>query len=242
MPKLLQLNMWGGRLEKQIADFVKREQPDILCLQEAISYDQEDTAMFLSIENLQKFVGIEHAAIAPVFSFKLMNSTARFGNVILSRYPILKSEVIFTRLGHQDDFDFNEHDYNIRNFIHAVVSIDGQPVNIITHHGHHVHAHKNGDEETMRQVGLLVDYVKALEGPVIVTGDFNLHPKSESLDLLNKQLENLSITHKLKTTRNNLTHKKEVCDYIFVNDAVQVKKFSMPEEVVSDHQALMLEF
>ncbi len=35
--KLIQLNVWMGRLNSLILDFVKNENPDILCLQEAFS-------------------------------------------------------------------------------------------------------------------------------------------------------------------------------------------------------------
>jgi len=88
----------------------------------------------------------------------------------------------------------------------------------------------------------LVQYIKKLEGAVILTGDFNLAPHSKSLEQLNKMLSNLSVKANLDTTRNQLTYKKEVCDYIFVNDQVKVKSFEASDELVSDHKALILEF
>jgi endonuclease/exonuclease/phosphatase (EEP) superfamily protein YafD len=81
-----------------------------------------------------------------------------------------------------------------------------------------------------------------LSGPVILTGDFNLVPGSKSLEPLNKMLRNLSIEFRLSTTRNQLTHKNEVCDYIFVNDKVQVKQFEASDALISDHKALILDF
>jgi endonuclease/exonuclease/phosphatase (EEP) superfamily protein YafD len=88
----------------------------------------------------------------------------------------------------------------------------------------------------------IADYITTLSGPVILAGDFNLAPHSESLEVINKQLRNLSVEFKLETTRTFLTSKVEVCDYIFVNGAVKVTKFLALEDIASDHKALVLEF
>jgi endonuclease/exonuclease/phosphatase family metal-dependent hydrolase len=240
--KLIQLNAWGGRLDRQITNFTRQEQPDILCLQEATSYPVEESGYFASIENIQASGELSYAALAPAFSFQYQRSTARFGNCILSKQPIQKSEIIFTHLEHKDNFEFGTDSANIRNFVHATIELNGQPCNVITHHGFWINEHKNGNEETFRQMRILGEYIDSLAGPVILTGDFNLAPHSESVELLNKRLKNLSIAHNLKTTRTPLTHKTEVCDYIFVNDAVKVKDFHASDELVSDHKALILEF
>ena len=112
----------------------------------------------------------------------------------------------------------------------------------IQHHGFWVPDHKNGNAETLNQTKIIANYVEALKGPTILTGDFNLIPTSESLEQINKLLINLSVKNKLETTRNDLTFKNEVCDYIFVNNEIKVKNFAMSEQVVSDHNALILEF
>jgi endonuclease/exonuclease/phosphatase family metal-dependent hydrolase len=48
--------------------------------------------------------------------------------------------------------------------------------------------------------------------------------------------------YKFETTRNELTHKTEVCDYVFVSDDVKVKEFYASDRLVSDHAALILDF
>jgi endonuclease/exonuclease/phosphatase family metal-dependent hydrolase len=118
--KLIQLNVWCGRLQNQVADFINTEQPDVICLQEAISFNKEDAAVFLTIENIQKKNDLPYAVTAPVFSFNLMNGTAKFSNCILNRWPIQSSEVVFTHQSHKENFDFNEDSGNVRNFIHVV--------------------------------------------------------------------------------------------------------------------------
>jgi endonuclease/exonuclease/phosphatase family metal-dependent hydrolase len=239
--RLLQLNEWGGRLENQILDLVREQSADIVCLQEAVDAPG-DAALSVPTHKLQSAGNYPHAFSSPVFSFNLMNKVATFGNAILSRHPFIKTNTIFTNLSYKPDFDFDSDDYNIRNLQHAIVDVDGQQLHILNHHGHHIRQHKDGDAETLRQMKQIADYVETLDGPIILTGDFNLAPRSESLEVINALLKNLSIEHKLKTTRTFLTKKKEVCDYIFVNDAVTVANFEALEDIASDHKALLLEF
>ena len=240
--KLLQLNAWAGRLDRQIGALLAQETPDIACLQEAISYQPEDAGFFLTIENMQQAYKLPYAVVAPVISFQLQRNTAEWGNCILSKTPIDKSETVFTYLEHTPNFQYGMDNGNVRNFVHATIQVDGKPCNIITHHGFWVPEHKNGNDETLRQMQILAEYIDGCSGAVIVAGDFNLAPHSESLKLINSRLHNLSISHNLKTTRTHLTHKTEVCDYIFVNDAVKVNDFHASDEIVSDHKALILDF
>jgi endonuclease/exonuclease/phosphatase family metal-dependent hydrolase len=240
--KLVQLNIWGGRLEKQVANFLEEQQPDIACLQEAISI-QGNGAIFVGFETLQQSW---HKPIysfhTPMFSFKFMNRIASFGNGIISTRPFIKKEALYTNLEPREDFDFEMHDYNVRNLQHVQFDIHGKKLHILNHHGHHIPAHKNGNESTMRQMKQIRNYINKLDGSIILTGDFNLSPQSKSLELINEKLDNLSVKYQLDTTRNELTYKKEVCDYIFVNDQVKVKDFVASDALVSDHKALILEF
>lgn len=240
--KLLQLNAWGGRLEPQIRDLLRSEQPDIVCLQEAISFGVSGSGLFITIESIQEELGLQHVAFSPVFSFSYMKGLAKFGNGVLSRLPIKRTETVFTYLEHKDNFMWGEDSSNVRNFVHAELNINGKSCHVLTHHGFWVAEHKNGNDETKRQMQLLADYTKRLDGPVILTGDFNLVPESESVKILNRQLHNLTLEHKLATTRTSLTHKTEACDYIFVNDSVRTNQFAALDEIVSDHKALILEF
>ena len=132
--------------------------------------------------------------------------------------------------------------YNIRAFQHVQVDIDGTSLHILNHHGHHIDAHKLGDDETMRQIALILGYCKNLKGALILCGDFNLSPESSSIKLLDEHFRNLSVEYGLKTTRSRLTHKNEVCDYIFVNDGIKVNGFIMDDTIISDHNALILDF
>lgn len=241
--KLLQLNVWGGRLERPLIKLIKDCNPDILCLQEAIDIKGGKSAMFAATEEIQASIGAEHIFFSPVFSLGYMKRKADFGNCIISKFPIIDQHMMFTGKEYIADFDWLEHDPNMRNFQHATIKAkNGKPVHVLNHHGHHIDQHKNGDTETMRQCKLIADYINRLSGPVILAGDFNLAPDSESLGQINERLINLSAKAGLDTTRTSLTHKMEVCDYIFVNDKIRVDRFEVLDEVASDHKALVLNF
>lgn len=241
--KLIQANIWGGRLEKQVNKFLKDQNADIICLQEVNDVPGGETSYFTSLDEIRTHTNSAYVFSSPVFNFKFMRRVGKFGNVILSKYPFLNTKTLFTRLQELNDFDFKEDDdYNVHNLQHAEVMINNRLVHILNHHGHHVNQHKNGDSETMRQCRMIADYISKLKGPVILTGDFNLSPHSDSLKQINLLLTNLSIKYKLTTTRTPLTHKTEVCDYIFVSKDVKVKSFNTSDEIISDHKPLILEF
>lgn len=243
--KILQTNIWQGRLVKSFIDLVKEVNPDIITLQEVCSCKETNfqTLNLSSYEDIKAEFPNYNEVLAPTYSFKTMDADIMFENVILSKYPVLDSNVVFTNLEFKKDFNTKYDDYNIRNFVHATIDINGSKLNVITHHGYHITGTKEGNEETLRQMIMLRDYIKQLSGPIILTGDFNLSPKCESLEVLNKELNNLCILNNVQTTRNEFsTNIPQVCDYIFVNDLVKVNNFEVEKKLVSDHQALLLNF
>lgn len=227
-----------------IADFVRREKPDILCLQEVISLPRGDDVIFLSLDKLGQAFGSDcHTYYSPVFSFGFLRRRAEFGNAILSKLPYLEKQTHFTNGDYAENRDYIEDDINMRNLQHVKIELSGgKTLNVLNHHGYHIEHHKNGDEQTLRQCQFIADYIRTLDGPVILCGDFNLGTTSESIKEIDKVLTNLSSKNSLTTTRTPLSKKTEVCDYIFVNDQIQVKNFATSSAVVSDHQALVLEF
>jgi endonuclease/exonuclease/phosphatase family metal-dependent hydrolase len=240
--KLINLNVWQGRLERVLLKHLETLNPDFACLQEAVDHNNFSLGLVSSYQKIGKSLGLDQQFFSSLLSTKLGNNKLAFGNVIYSRIPFSQTSTVFTRGEHIDDFDFDADDYNIRAFQHVLVEVEGKKLNILNHHGHHIDSHKLGDEETLRQVNQIADYIKGLDGAVILCGDFNLAPESESIKRLEAILRNLSVEYSLKTTRSRLTYKNEVCDYIFVNENVDVKDFSMDETIISDHNALILDF
>lgn len=240
--RLMQLNSWMNRLDKQIVDLIHDETPDIITFQEALSSEHKGSTLLATLEQIQDRTNFKYKDMAGVLRFPMMKASVEFGNAVLTNYPPTNRATIFTSGKFVDNFDFAEDDYNVRNLQHVAVQTPQGILHVLTHHGYHINAHKNGNDATLAACMKIHDYIKDLDGPVILTGDFNLSPDSPSLIPLNSLLRNLAAETNLITTRSLLTHKNEVCDYIFVNKQINVKRFWMSDEIVSDHNALFLEF
>lgn len=240
--KLLTLNVWQGRLERVLLKHLETLSVDFACMQESVDYDKSSGGLVSSYQKIGKSLELKNQFFSPTCAMKLGTKDIAFGNVIYSKLPFSETNTVFTRGEYKDNFDFDADDYNIRAFQHALVKLNGKRLHILNHHGHHIDAHKLGDDETMRQVKQIIAYIKNLEGAVILCGDFNLSPDSASIKQFDTVLNNLSVDFSLKTTRSRLTYKDEVCDYIFVNSQVDVKDFKMDETIISDHNALILDF
>jgi endonuclease/exonuclease/phosphatase family metal-dependent hydrolase len=237
--KLVQLNIWGGKLLYQILDFVAQEKPDFLCLQEAHDLKGPSGNLFATLEEIKEAGGFSESFMSPAYELNYMERKAGYGNAILFREKADSAKTIFTRGQLKMGYDCLNDDNNVRNLQHIQFA---NGLNILNHHGFYVHDTKAGNHETLKQMQIIADYVTSLSGSIILAGDFNLSASSESIQLLGENLRNLSAENNLKTTYTNLTIHNDVCDYIFVNDQIKVKQFSASEQLVSDHKPLILEF
>jgi endonuclease/exonuclease/phosphatase family metal-dependent hydrolase len=240
--RLLQLNAWTIRLATRIEDMVAKEVPDIIALQETFESDA-DLGFFPTLTELSDKLRFHHRYHSPVYGVQFMASKPEFGNAIISNLAFGEKQTRFTNLEYKASMSLEDDDYNVRNFQHVTVNDQsGKLVHVINHHGYHVPGHKNGNDFTVKACEQIADYARELDGPVIITGDFNLLPDSESIEIINKDFRNLTKEYGLQTTRTDLTHKTEPCDFIFVNDKIEVNDFYVSEVVASDHQGLVLDF
>lgn len=241
--KILQLNIWAGRLKRQIIDLVFREKPDVICLQEVVRLPGKESVFITTLDELQDELNFQHVFFAPLFSFGYMNRKAELGNCIMSQHSISSEYAEFTNLEYIENLDFTEiGDYNVRNFQHAVIESNIGSINVLNHHAHHLRGYKRGDENTLRQCTRIAEYALNMGRKTIVCGDFNLEPTSESLEKINAVLVNHIKEQGITSTRTPLTHKTEACDYIFTSPDIEVKDFQVLDDVASDHKALTVTF
>ena len=239
--KILQLNAWGGKLGSQIIALLQREQADVVCFQEALRFPGGRSFLFDDIDSIARKAGYAHISFSPHVGYPLMKRTAQMGLAILSKHPLVEVNIIPLRLSYNDDFDLVDSDYNIQSLQHVCVEQGKILFHILNYHGYHIHEHKDGSPETLRQCKLIQDYVRTLSGPVVLCGDFNLAPQSASIALIEEKMVNLVTESHTISTRTELTAKQEVCDYIFTSSDLSVKHFVVLDDVVSDHRALVLE-
>lgn len=82
---------------------------------------------------------------------------------------------------------------------------------------------------------------------MILAGDFNLLPDTESIAMLGRRLRDLVREYAVPTTRSRLNpyrgtpREQKFADYIFfVSPSLQVHDFAVPDLLVSDHLPLIL--
>lgn len=240
--KLIQVNIWCGKLGYPLIDFLNEEQPDIVCMQEVSNLPGHAGPLFTTLDEIMAKTNFTHVASAPVFAYRFMKRMYHFGNAIVSNLPFQDTNVIFTKGSYLEDFDITEDDINIRNFQDVSIKIGKKTLHILNHHGHFVGDSKYGNAETLRQMKILADHIGGLYEPTILCGDFNLAPNSPSIALINDRLTNLPIKYGVSNTYSQLHAFNIVCDYIFVSKDIKVQDFKVSEKLVSDHKALILEF
>lgn len=114
---------------------------------------------------------------------------------------------------------------------------------IINFHGLWNGKGKTDNEDRILQSRNIVDFIGGLKGEVVLCGDFNLLPDTESIKIFEDAgLRNLIKEYGITSTRtSHYTKPGKYADYVFVSRGVRVKDFKVLPEEVSDHSALLLE-
>lgn len=240
--RIVSLNLWQGRLTRLLYKTLSDYGADFACMQESVEYDGDSAGMVCENSLIAKSLQTDNRFFTPLASMVFGPHDMHHGNVIFSKLPFEDRTSVFTAGVYNPTIDFATDDYNIRAFQHVIINANNKPLHILNYHGYHIDEHKLGNDITLSHSKKILDYINKLHGGIVLCGDFNLSPDSDSIKIFNESLRNLSVEHNLITTRSALTTKNEVCDYIFVNKKIDVHKFWMDESIISDHNALLLDF
>lgn len=138
------------------------------------------------------FVGAKHADV-PTF---------RFGNVIISKYPITQymPEVFGSylgRLGHQ-----------CKGFVDANIKLGYKKLDVVV-----THLHSDDEETRIKEANVLVDYLKKKENPFVLMGDFNDVPDSKVI----KKISSVANPVELDLLTYHSRNPTKKLDYIFTS-------------------------
>lgn len=243
--KLLQLNIWLGRLLNQTEALIQKEQPDILCLQEVLDSDKTvylPDQLFDSLRRIQKISKLPYLFFSPTNAFQIAGTQANFGNVILSKYPIQDSQTIFVHGSPNTITGPDAHIPNIRNMQIVQLDTPDGALTVINHHGYW-EPNQFGSEVSVEKMQIVADHIKKQSGPIIFAGDLNVVAESKAMRVFDGMLTDLTAEHNVPTTLSELGKVSGIaCDHILINDLVKATGFSVCEELVSDHKGLVLEF
>jgi endonuclease/exonuclease/phosphatase family metal-dependent hydrolase len=244
--KLISLNLWQGRLYKNYPDFIKKHNTDVLCLQEVYDADRQVSLgdMFISLSMVKKASSLENVFFAPTLSFVIQNTKVRLGNAVLSRYPLSSQRTVFTN-GEYIEMD-NPEDYvsNTRNAQLANINLNGRIINLVNYHGYW-EIDPEGSERSLETITKLVNEVRDFKPPLIMSGDFNLNAGSKAINYLKNELNLRDLTEEAgspPTMSDKIVPYTASCDHIFVSRDIKVNSFTVADDLVSDHKALVLDF
>lgn len=242
--KFLCINLWqGGNLMDEILLFLKREDADIVLMQEV--YDGHEPSWerkFRSMDVLREALGYPYEHFAPTFLERTDFGKVEQGNAIFSKYPILESQIYFYDQPYGEREDKPEYfETTPRNLQRVAIEGDDRTLQVFNTQG--VWG-KDGDDNERRlmMAQTIVDAIKLFDS-VVLAGDLNVQEKTKSIAMIEEHLVNV-FKQDNRSTSFNMKHKTNpgfvtaVVDMMFVSPSLKILEHRQCEENVSDHLAL----
>ena len=264
--KIISLNAWGGRVHEPLMRYLQDENPDLLCLQEVTrtpaaasdwlvyrdgTFELPQRASLY--EDVKWVLPGHESSYAPVARGTLYEGerevASEFGlaTFVRSTFPILGQHLGFVH-GEFSADGWGPHPrarnaHGLRVFRYDT----GSTLTIVQLHGLRDLEGKGDTPARLAQAHALValiEKVRQKSEPLVVCGDLNLLPDSETFSILGELgLVDLVTTRGFTDTRTSLYPKEgRYADYLLVTPDVDVVRFDVvAEPEVSDHRALLLE-
>lgn len=239
--RIIQFNVWGGRLKGALERFVRENEADIICMQEAVwceTAPEQLSYIFDTVEKLKDAGGYQYDFRTAHFGVEYRNGDIlKYGNVIMSKIPFLSTEETFVYGEYTEEMDFVKGTDQI--YSAQKVVLDGDIV-LLNYHGYWQPDPIGGEmhAKCMRKVA---DMVRNETRPVILSGDLNISAESPAMRELDF-LHDLTAEYDIKQTLQNLKFVKNVaCDHILINDKVKARSYQTSDALASDHKAILAE-
>jgi exonuclease III len=252
--KILSLNTWGGRAGKEeLLDFfaTKKDTIDIFCLQEVWrkkngTYTEMpaggvtiDLSKILTdgvgdiVKVLQDYQGYFHPQVEDHYG--LYTLTASHVAVEASG-----EEFVHKWRGFVPEGDIGKHARSVQ---YVRIKTAQGPVTIVNFHGLWNGNGKIDSADRIEQSQNIVAFLKKIDGPYVLMGDFNLLPDTASLQIIRDSgARDLVQEYGITSTRTALytkTHRH--ANYVFVSPELSVNDFRVLPDEVSDHAPLLLD-
>ena len=245
--KFLTLNIeHGGKLMDNILSFLRRENPDILFIQEV--FNGTDTGLekrFRTVEVFKEELGDN----LPYSDFKAHSFdpdiNAEMGNAIFSKFEILESDRYFFDVEYARVYFQGEHDpLTVPRIMQYVkVKIKENELNLFNIHG--IWGHDGNDNPRRDEMANTIIEKIGNKKNVILAGDTNLDPDTEFVKKIERELDLKSVFGTSLQSTFNMLHKddpgyaKAAVDMIFVSPEFEIIEKYMPMDDVSDHRPLV---
>lgn len=251
--KLISLNTWGGRAGKEglLAFFERYQDIDIFCLQEIWSApynDMDRAAGWLSMDQDGIMVyGLSEIAttLHDHIHYFHPHHEDNYGLAIYLRdnLKVIDQGDVFVHKyrGYEPEWDIGHH---ARNIEYITIETPRWVRTIINFHGLWNGQGKTDSPDRLIQSENIIEFLRTLDHPYILCGDFNLLPNTESIYKLEVfGLRNLIAHYWVTSTRTSFYTKAEkFADYAFAHDDIVIHEFTILPDEVSDHSPLYVDF
>ncbi|HSD12595.1 MAG TPA: endonuclease/exonuclease/phosphatase family protein [Patescibacteria group bacterium] len=252
--KLITLNCWGGREAGKLLPFFEKmgKEVDVFCLQEMYDADQrtiDEKHPEMKMRG-DLFRNVRKALPGHMGCFAYFDDNPdRMSLALFVRHGI-EVRTLADFIVHRPEVpqETGNAVLSPRKLQYVTFSFRGRDVTVGNYHGLWVNGPKTDTPERMAQGERVRNWLDGIAGPKILCGDFNLLPENASLRTIDRGLRNLVIETGVKSTRTPLYRHYEnpaepnFADYVIVSPDVDVRKFAVLPDAVSDHAALYLEF
>lgn len=258
--KLVSLNTWGGKLFDPLIKFIeeKKDDTDIFCFQEVFMGDKAETdphGVRLNLlsevsQVLKSFQPLLHKAPERSLYFRDADLPVPCGVAAFVKHPIPVENAGGFLTWKKNLIPEEKIKPSNGNFLHFDLNTPSENITLGNLHGFLTFkSGKGNNPTTYYQAKKITEFFENHNESTkhILIGDFNLHPKAESIKIFEKSLRNLIQEYNILTTRNSNYKDMEkysdyIADYCFVSNDVEVNDFKVLPDIVSDHQPLYLEF
>lgn len=234
--KILQLNAWTGRIKGALLEFIQKNDFDIICLQEAIWADDNETLEIFSatVEKIKEASKLKYESRADNWIANAFNTKIYQGNAILSREKIIEEQI---ELVYGEEKVAETAQDLLNHYYKAQLVKLESGLNIVNYHGYWLPT-PIGDETTTDVMRKVAKIARNAKGPLVMCGDLNIiydSPAMRELDFL----QDLTHKHNIDNTLVGLKFNGKVpCDHILINNQVEVTDFSVLNNIISDHKPL----
>lgn len=240
--KLITLNIWGGHVSDPLLKFIKSHASiDVFCFQEVYHNAPHKISIEDRVVNLNVFSEIQDLLPDHVGFFRpVVDNIFGIGIFVKNNIEVLGEGEISI---HENPNYLGRGPTHSRNLQWLQCRINEQVYSILNVHGLWNGMGKSDSPERIAQSKRIKDFVDTIKTPVILCGDFNLKPDTESMCMLENGMTNLIKTYHVSSTRTSLYPKEEkFADYILISPDITSNKFEVLKDEVSDHSPLFLDF
>jgi len=249
--KFITLNIeHGGQLMNDIILFLKKEDADVVFIQEAQSTEDSSTPQhFNTLKTFDKTLNYPYSLFSPQLEVILEDHLVKHGNAIYSKFPLKSLEPIFFDIpyGRIDHFankqrkDFSQIPQSIQR---AMLQLNDQlTIDLFNLHG--IWGQDGKDSARRLQMSeTIINAIKTSKN-CILAGDFNVQPNTQTIKNIETYLNSafkssLASTFNMKR-KTDPGYATAAVDMIFVSSSIKVLSAICPPVEISDHLPLVCE-